>query len=235
MRSSKALLKFDPRSKLLLIITMGFLIITSSKLYLDYFAVALLFLLFVLDGRYISGIKFVIAFFLLSSIDLYLPHDIKIFQVVIKPLAFIIRMFMLPIVAFNYTVNSTDISNLMSSLEKLKLPKAIVIPIAVMIRFFPALKQDYYYIKNSMKMRGIGLGLNSIKNPLLTMEYIMIPLLASASELGDELTAAAHTKGADNPGPKNRYNDSNFAIQDYLLIIVLLLMGGYSIWLRIMS
>ena len=120
----------------------------------------------------------------------------------------------------------------MNALEKLKLPFSVVITIAVMFRFFPTLKEEYGHIKNAMKMRGIGLNaVNVISKPILTLEYMMVPLLSSASRIGDELAAAGHTKGVDAPAKKVRYKTSHFTAADafiFLYIIAVFIAAGIT-------
>ncbi len=66
-----------------------------------------------------------------------------------------------------------------------------------------------------MKMRGIGLNAaNVIRKPLLTLEYVMVPLLSSSSRIGDELAAAGHTRGIGAPGKKSRYKTARFTLAD---------------------
>ena len=101
-----------------------------------------------------------------------------------------------------------------------------------MFRFFPTLKEEYGHIKNAMKMRGIGLNaVNVISRPILTLEYMMVPLLSSASRIGDELAAAGHTKGVDAPAKKVRYKTSRFTAADafiFLYIIAVFIAAGIT-------
>ena len=133
---------------------------------------------------------------------------------------------MMPIVAGKYLIDSTPVALLMSALEKLKLPQSLVITLSVMFRFFPTLGEEYRCIKNAMKMRGIGLNaLNVMRHPLMTLEYVMVPLLSSASRIGDELAAAGHTKGVDAPGKKVRYKTARFGLAD--IFVSLYIAAGF--------
>ena len=77
-------------------------------------------------------------------------------------------------------------------------------------------------------MRGIGLNaLNVVSHPLLMLEYVMVPLLSSASRIGDELAAAGHTKGVDAPGKKVRYKTARFGIAD--IFVSLYIIAGFCV------
>ena len=227
----RAILILDPRTKIFLVLAMGASITILVPIYVEILSAALLAFLFVMNRQVKSAIKLMTVFLFLAGLT-YLPQDIPGVTSIVMPIGFIVRRFMMPIVAGNYLISSTPVGLLMNALEKLKLPFSVVITIAVMFRFFPTLKEEYGHIKNAMKMRGIGLNaVNVISRPILTLEYMMVPLLSSASRIGDELAAAGHTKGVDAPAKKVRYKTSRFTAADafiFLYIIAVFIAAGIT-------
>jgi len=227
----RAILVLDPRTKIFLVLAMGASITILVPIYVEILSAALLAFLFVMNRQVKSAIKLMTVFLFLAGLT-YLPQDIPGVTSIVMPIGFIVRRFMMPIVAGNYLISSTPVGLLMNALEKLKLPFSVVITIAVMFRFFPTLKEEYGHIKNAMKMRGIGLNaVNVISRPILTLEYMMVPLLSSASRIGDELAAAGHTKGVDAPAKKVRYKTSRFTAADafiFLYIIAVFIAAGIT-------
>ena len=227
----RAILVLDPRTKIFLVLAMGASITILVPIYVEILSAALLAFLFVMNRQVKSAIKLMMVFLFLAGLT-YLPQDIPGVTSIVMPIGFIVRRFMMPIVAGNYLISSTPVGLLMNALEKLKLPFSVVITIAVMFRFFPTLKEEYGHIKNAMKMRGIGLNaVNIISKPILTLEYMMVPLLSSASRIGDELAAAGHTKGVDAPAKKVRYKTSRFTAADafiFLYIIAVFIAAGIT-------
>lgn len=227
----RAILVLDPRTKIFLVLAMGASITILVPIYVEILSAALLAFLFVMNRQVKSAIKLMTVFLFLAGLT-YLPQDIPGVTSIVMPIGFIVRRFMMPIVAGNYLISSTPVGLLMNALEKLKLPFSVVITIAVMFRFFPTLKEEYGHIKNAMKMRGIGLNaVNVISKPILTLEYMMVPLLSSASRIGDELAAAGHTKGVDAPAKKVRYKTSRFTAADafiFLYIIAVFIAAGIT-------
>lgn len=222
MNSKKLVL--DPRTKLFLTFCMGLSITIIVPIYVELLSALLFAFLFFTNGQEKSAVKLTVFFLFLIGLT-YLPHNIPGVQSLILPIAFMVRRFMMPIVAGTYLINSTPTGLLMSALEKLKMPQSLVITLSVMFRFFPALSEEFRHIKNAMKMRGIGLNmLNIICRPLLTLEYVMVPLLSSASRIGDELAAAGHTKGVDAPGKKVRYKSARFGIADICISLYIIAM-----------
>ncbi|XTB05313.1 energy-coupling factor transporter transmembrane protein EcfT [Treponema denticola] len=227
----RAILVLDPRTKIFLVLAMGASITILVPIYVEILSAALLAFLFVMNRQVKSAIKLMTVFLFLAGLT-YLPQDIPGVTSIVMPVGFMVRRFMMPIVAGNYLISSTPVGLLMNALEKLKLPFSVVITIAVMFRFFPTLKEEYGHIKNAMKMRGIGLNtINIISKPILTLEYMMVPLLSSASRIGDELAAAGHTKGVDAPAKKVRYKTSRFTAADafiFLYIIAVFIAAGIT-------
>ena len=204
----------DPRTKLFLVLCMGLSIALSVPMYVEAVNIALFACLFFLNGQAKTAVKLLLFFGLLAALS-YMPQDAGFLGGIVLPAAFMVRRFMLPIVAGKYLIDSTPVGLLINALEKLKLPYSLVITVAVMFRFFPTLKEEFAHIKNAMKMRGIGLNAaNVIRKPLLTLEYVMVPLLSSSSRIGDELAAAGHTRGIDAPGKKIRYKTARFTLAD---------------------
>ena len=227
----RAILVLDPRTKIFLVLAMGASITILVPIYVEILSAALLAFLFVMNRQVKSAIKLMTVFLFLAGLT-YLPQDIPGVTSIVMPVGFMVRRFMMPIVAGNYLISSTPVGLLMNALEKLKLPFSVVITIAVMFRFFPTLKEEYGHIKNAMKMRGIGLNaVTVISKPILTLEYMMVPLLSSASRIGDELAAAGHTKGVDAPAKKVRYKTSRFTAADafiFLYIIAVFIAAGIT-------
>ena len=227
----RAILVLDPRTKIFLVLAMGASITILVPIYVEILSAAILAFLFVMNRQVKSAIKLMTVFLFLAGLT-YLPRDIPGVTSIVMPVGFMVRRFMMPIVAGNYLISSTPVGLLMNALEKLKLPFSVVITIAVMFRFFPTLKEEYGHIKNAMKMRGIGLNaVNVISKPVLTLEYMMVPLLSSASRIGDELAAAGHTKGVDAPAKKVRYKTSRFTAADafiFLYIIAVFIAAGIT-------
>lgn len=67
-----------------------------------------------------------------------------------------------------------------------------------------------------MKMRGIRFG---GKNPFLMLEYRLVPLMVSVVKIGDELSAAALTRGLGAPVKRTNVCQIGFRVQDLIAIL----------------
>ncbi|MDN5811366.1 MAG: energy-coupling factor transporter transmembrane protein EcfT, partial [Tetragenococcus koreensis] len=99
-----------------------------------------------------------------------------------------------------YALKLTHSEEWISLFKKWHFPKYFIVPFSVIFRFFPTLREDYHQIRNAMAFRGIERGpIAFIKHPIQTFEFILIPLLIKASQVAQDLTISALTKGLSMP------------------------------------
>lgn len=115
-----------------------------------------------------------------------------------------------------YLVTSTKINEFVAAMEKWHISQNIIIPFAVMFRFFPTLKEEYLSIKDAMRMRGIRFG----SNPVAMLEYRFVPLIISMVKIGNELSAAAMTRGLGNDIKRTNMCKIGFGIADIFFAAV---------------
>ena len=110
-------------------------------------------------------------------------------------------------------VQTTPIRLLMHAMQKWHLPQAVIIPLAITVRYFPTLHEEQQAISDAMKLR-------NVHGVFQKLEYIYVPLMLSASTTADELSQAITARGIDNPRPKTCAVSMRFHIQDYVLCFV---------------
>ena len=137
-------------------------------------------------------------------------------------------LLILPVAAMAaYCVASTQVSELVAALERMRVPQQIVIPLAVVFRFFPTIVEEYGSIGDAMRMRGIGLG-GRTRNPITLLEYRLVPLLMSLVRIGDELSAAALTRGLGGPNQRSVVCRIGFGSRDAVVLVLSLV--PLAIW-----
>ena len=114
-------------------------------------------------------------------------------------------------------IGTTRVNEFMAAMNRLHISKKIVIPIAIMFRYFPMIKEEWNAIKDAMKMRGISPSIiGFIKHPAIIIECIYVPILMSASKISDELTTAAITRGIENPKRRTCMQNIKLTISDFI-------------------
>ena len=116
-----------------------------------------------------------------------------------------------------YTMTTTKMSDLVYSLQKIKFPNTIIIPISVMFRFFYSIKQDYKIIGEAMYMHDLTLK-SFFKNPSRFIEYKFVPLLMITSQTADNVAISAMTRGMKVDGERSSISRAQLRSIDYILL-----------------
>ena len=116
-------------------------------------------------------------------------------------------------------VSTTHVNEFMSAFARLRIPRSVTIPLAVMLRYVPAIQEDWGFIKDAMRMRGVAPSASGLlRRPGRTVECLYVPLMMSASNVADELSMASVARGIENPAPRTCYTHIEFRLQDGLIV-----------------
>lgn len=215
----------NPISKLLVIFLLGFAVFYKVNTCFEWGIIFLLSVLFYKNGLKKEALKNILFF---SALCLIVPNvdvvrHMNAILMMIFMLFAVFRMFYLPFSAGSFFVKTSDVGSVISSMDKIRLPRTVSIPIAVMFRFFPSFREESRNIKLAMRIRGI-----TFKNPISYIEYVMVPLLVISANISDDIAKAAETKCIENPIKKTRYISVRLKIVDlvYVLLMLIMIIGG---------
>lgn len=97
---------------------------------------------------------------------------------------------------FAFTLAKEPSGSLIASFNAMKLPKPFGISVAIMLRFFPTLGEEYRSIRNAQKFRGVGVGFwNTIAHVPQVLNYVLIPLTIRITRISEELSASVTVRG----------------------------------------
>lgn len=217
---------FDPRTKVILLLLSPILMGLAISLGIEILVIIVYVTPFFLSNEFKWGTGFLVLFFLQLLTAYYiLPHLTSPFLLyTVSLLVSGFRRMMPSIIAGAFAIKTTHISEWISMLKKWNMPNVIIVPFAVMARFFPTVKEDYRQIRRAMAFRGIGVGsMGMLKQPIQSFEYILIPLLMNASQVAQDLTISALTKGLGMPGKHTSLVELKMRTLDYAYIIIALI------------
>ncbi len=173
----------------------------------------------------------IFGFYFLFCIFYYVCFNSKFEPVQFIGIMFLIIIKFMPcFMASSVLIYDYKTSEILSSLESLRLPKLFIIALTVTIRYIPTFGKEFGCIKESMRLRGIPF---TIKRPLKSFEYFIVPQLFRCMILADELTSAGLCKGIDNNKIRTSYYDVKFKTGD-LFVLLLIVLGwfGVMIWIK---
>jgi energy-coupling factor transport system permease protein len=131
----------------------------------------------------------------------------------------IFSRFMPGIMMGYFLVTTTTVSQFMAVMGRMRISEKITIPLSVMFRFFPTVGEEYAAISDAMRMRGISLAGG---NPLAMLEYRLVPMMICCVKIGEELSAAALTRGLGAPVKRTNLGKIGFHVQDIVVILMCL-------------
>ena len=111
-----------------------------------------------------------------------------------------------------YFFCSTRVNEFVASMERMHIPQKVIIPISVMFRFFPTVKEEAQGIRDAMRMRKIG-----FSNPAQILEYHLVPLMISVVNIGEDLSASALTRCLGREKDRTNISRCGFGFLDTLL------------------
>lgn len=207
----------DPRCKAILLILIGFVSYFMNGEVVS-LVLVLGFALFIAMG---NGAKWAAKMVLFYVIAAYLNALLR--YISIPVLSIIMSVFgvtilkLVPIVMMGlWILRTTHMDDLMVSLQRLRLPQSVTIPLVVMFRYIPTLRIEYRMIRNTMDIRSISDTVwKQILHPISTIEYILIPLLMRCLKVTDELAASGTTRGLEMEVQRFALNSICFTWKEY--------------------
>lgn len=120
-------------------------------------------------------------------------------------------------------VSTTKVSEFLSAMNKIRAPKKLVIPFAVMLRYMPVIREDWRFIKDAMALRDVSPTLKGLlTHPVRTVECVYVPMMMAASKAADELSIASVTRGIENPKPRTCLVQIRLGVADLLATLCFL-------------
>ena len=233
-------LSLDPRAKLLILALINAFIITSPNLPTEVVGIALVALAVLMMGARRAFVRAVLLYAGMRG-ALYLcglfPDN---------PLSALVSMIMIcfrkiaPTLFFaGGMIATTKVGELVSAMQKLRIPNPVIITFAITLRFFPTVKEEFDAIRDAMRLRGIGISAgNVLTRPLMVMECVLIPMMMRCAVIAEELSAAAVTRGIESGGKRTSINELRMCLPDYLAsalfaaLVVFSTMGGVPLLYR---
>ena len=211
----------DPRTKIIILAILSFMVFNDVSLYISGILVLIPFVCLLFSGHKRAAVIYIAVYVLAKYIQIsVLPTATGLAAIILITFSYTASR-MLPILMMGYyTITTTRVSEFIASMEKSSVPRYIIIPVSVVFRYIPSVYEEIRSITNAMKMRGFGLNLKSLKNPLKLVEFYMIPILISAVKTSDELSIASLTRGLSNPKKRTHLAEVGFGVFDYAFIFL---------------
>lgn len=223
MNAEKRVLQLDPRGKIFLLVLVNVIAFTYEEPWIELLTILSLAFLQILCGCSKTAVKWLILFGVLVMVQYFLlPVMPKFLAVIMTIFTVFLRKIFPCFMMGALIIKTSPVGHFIAALRTWKVPQNVIIPLAVTLRYFPAIGEEHKHIRDAMKLKEVhGLGKR--------IECSMIPLLVSAIQTSDELSAAAITRGIDNPCEKTSIIELKLHVQDYLCLLFAAVVAVYSV------
>ena len=223
----------DPRTKILLLLLCVLSATMAPSLLYEMLVVALVACFGIVCGkvRYsIIGVIVYGGFYLLTQAVLQMPSG-NVQVMLIAFLGLVHKVYPCGILS-GIIISTTKVGEFLSAMNRSHISQKIVIPVAVMLRYVPTIREDWHFIKDAMRLRDVSPTLwGFLKAPAMTVNCIYVPLLTAASKAADELSIASVTRGIENPKPRTCLVNIQMCRTDWLtMALFAAFLAAENVW-----
>ena len=215
-------LHLDPRTKLFLILLCVLSAVFAPNLYFQFALVALIGLFSAVSGKWRYALRGILAYGLICVFTVWCMGVLTGTwrTMFVAFLGLVHKVYACGMLA-GLVISTTKVGEFLSTMAHLHIPQKLTIPIAVMLRYLPAIREDWHSVKDAMRLRDVSPTLwGFLKAPAMTVNCIYVPLLTAASKAADELSIASVTRGIENPKPRTCLISIRMQVADLLVLAI---------------
>jgi energy-coupling factor transport system permease protein len=245
--------KMDPRAKILIMIllmiaifipagALGYVVIGAyilaalyfSKLKITYALRSMKPMMFMMVFLLVVNVLAVKTGTLWFSLGWFTIYSGAIYQT----LYIVVRLMLMIIITTILTATTKPldltlgIEKLLHPFEKIGVPAHIIaMMISIALRFIPTLIEETQRIMNAQASRGVDLENGTLKEKIMAILALIVPLFVSAFDRADQLANAMEARGYDPQKKRTRYKVLKMQNIDYIAMALALLVVAIDVLL----
>ena len=202
-------LKLDPRTGLFILLFANIGMFFEKTILQGNFLVLLLIVLLLVYGCYKNALRGVMILIILNIIQKYImPMAPDIFITLFSVFVNYTRRMLPCILAGVLIVKKCSLREMVAGMRKMHVSQKFIVAISISLRYFPAVKEEIGHIRDAVKLQNIPFSRR--------FECFVVPVMISATNTAQEISAAAVTRGIDNPAKKTSTVNVKFCLYDYI-------------------
>lgn len=210
----------DPRTKILLCLTVSSITFAADNVGIMRYVLPCLAIIplisFVILRKPMIAVYYTVMYiFSITIPPLLIPYAPPAVNLLFTGIIAVFTKILPGMSMFCFLVLTTTVSEFIAAMDGLHISKKFTVPVSVMFRFFPTMKEEYGAIQAAMRLREVG----SWRNPMEMLEYRIVPLLMGLVSIGNELSASALTRGLNSPARRTNMCPIGFHWQDGLALL----------------
>lgn len=155
---------------------------------------------------YRECVLYSVIYIIIAGLMFYIYHiPNTTLALTIVSISYFVQKFVIAVMMIEFLKRKTSMPYVISAMQTMKFPNAVAIPFIVILRYMPTLREDYGYLKDSLKIRGIRTsGIEFFIHPIRSLEFMIVPILFRSIRVTEELSTSVLLRGIENY--KNRTN-----------------------------
>ena len=226
-------LRLDPRTKLFLMLLCVLCAMFAPSLYFQFALAALIAMLAAACGKWRYALRSILAYGLICAFTVWCMGVMTGTwrTMFVAFLGLVHKVYACGMLA-GLVISTTKVGEFLSAMARLRVPKKLTIPLAVMLRYLPTIREDWRFIKDAMRLRDVSPTFwGFLKAPAMTVNCVYVPLLTAASKAADELSVASVTRGIENPKPRTCLVEIQMKAADWLVMLLFAaFLAGEFVW-----
>lgn len=214
-------LYLDPRTKIVLCLAVSFIMLDSTispvvnALQIALAALPLIFLLMLHKCK--MAVYYLCAYAFASLVpQLLVPLLPTVINLLFTGMIALMTQILPGMMMAYFLIVSTSVSEFVTAMDRMHVPKSISVPMSVLFRFFPTIVEEYGHVRDAMRMREVG----NLRQPMAMLEYRMVPFMTSIVSIGNDLAASALTRGLSAPVRRTNVCPIGFTWRDGLAFVL---------------
>lgn len=234
-KKAKTPIKLDPRIRFVFFIMFSIITFIESNRLVFIFNCLIILALYFFSKKYKAGVKVTIILFVLECIIFTVSSfGESSILMAINLVLFLVEKMTITFIIGYWVFISMQTGDFLSAMQNMKMPKGIIITFSVIFRYAPTVWYEFWYIKSTMKLRGINSSFkNIVTHPIKTFEYALVPLIIRSMTIADRLSASAMTRGLDLESKRSSYNEVKLRVSDYAICLLVCLLSLGSVFIKL--
>lgn len=160
VKKKKPYFRFDPRTKIILLALCVLTATLTPSLKYECVLIILIAVFGVLSGKWKYSLIGTVVFMCLYLFAILYWHNGTgiTYTMFTAWLSLFYKVYPCGFLA-GIVLSTTKVNEFLSAMNKVHVPKKVVIPLTIMLRYLPTIREDWAYIKDAMRLRDVSLSL----------------------------------------------------------------------------
>ncbi|WP_285709162.1 energy-coupling factor transporter transmembrane component T [Microtetraspora sp. NBRC 16547] len=223
----------DPRTAVVLLLAASVTIMAPDGIWFVPAALVAGVLLAILERAWRRAIGLPLAAGAAAALTYLLPMAVPspVFGLVGVLAGFALRLVAVGGIAA-HLVRTIPPTRLIAALRSARVPMAFTVSGAVLLRFVPTIVAETRAVYDAMRLRGLGGWWAMLRHPVRSIEYFMVPLMASSLRAAGDLSASSLLRGLGSEARPTSMHPPRFGPADAVAAVVAVILAAATLLWR---